>query len=287
MMPTLTLTTVPPTATFTQTATPTATFTAPPSWTPLPTLDNQDSFLDFVAFTENNICRFPCWAGIVPGKTNWNEAVFTLQPMESVAKIKTYLDIEGLFGKENVITWSLSGDEVTINGDVGAIIANQNVINLISMNVEGSSMPSADVPSHTLPLPKRFNLQSVLGEYGVPSMVFLYTFIHYEQGPLPFSVLLVYPENHFYIIYQRDAELSGNTVVACDSDFYLELAVVDSKDKLISVDAIASTPETKGIGIENWKSVEQVLNISAEKFHEIYSTSNPGCISFPSSRWQP
>lgn len=283
---TATVTAVPPMQTLTPTLTPTMTLTPLPSWTPLPTLVDENSFLDFISFTKNSVCKFPCWAGILPGETNWDEASFALRPMESIAKVKTYLGVEGLFGNENVITWYLSGNEVTANGDIGAIEANRNAVNLIHISVEGSSIPSENNPSHSLPLPQNFSLQSMLKVYGIPAMVFIYTFIHDEQGPLPFKVLLVYPENHFYIQYYRDAKLSGNTVVACDSDFYLELAVVDDRDKLSSADAIANTPEAS-IGIENWKPVEQVLNITPEKFHEIYSTSSPGCISFPSDRWTP
>lgn len=275
------------TPTLAPTFTPTATPAPLPPRTPLPTLSGEEDFLNFISFIGKEDCQLPCWAGIIPGKTSWDEAIFALRPIESVAKIKTHLDIEGLFGKENVITWSFSGDGVIANGDVGAIIANQNVVNLMSMNIEGWTTPNTNAPLGSLPLPKRFNMQSVLKEYGAPSMVFIYTFIHDEQGPLPFSVLLVYPEDHFYIIYQREAKLSGNTVVACDSDFYLELAVVDKKEKLLSVDSMKSALETKELGLQNMKPIEQVLNISPEKFHEIYSTSSPGCIIFPTKNWSP
>ena len=264
----------------------TVTVTPLPSWTPLPTLVDEDSFLDFISFTKNS-CKFPCWAGIHPSETDWDKALVALRPMESMAKFETYIGVEGLFGKENVVTWYLSGNEFTVNGDIGAIVANRNRVNLIHINVVGSSKPSADHPSESFPLPQSLNLQSVLKEYGVPAMVFLYTFIHDEPGPLPFSVLLVYPENQFYIIYQRNAKLSGNTVAACGPEFYLELGVVDNKDKLLSADTIAHNPETTDIGIENWKPVQQVLSLSPEKFHAIYSASMTECMSFSSDLWRP
>lgn len=275
------------TPTLAPTFTPSSTSTSLPLRTPLPTLSGEEDFLNFISFIGEEDCQLPCWVGIIPGKTSWNEAIFALHPIESVAKIKIHLDVEGLFGKENVITWSFSGDGVIANGDVGAVIVNQNVVNLMSMSIEGWTTPNTNAPLGSLSLPKSFNMQSVLKEYGVPSMVFIYTFIHDQLGPLPFSVLLVYPENHFYIIYQRDAKLSGNTVEACGPDSYLELAVVDGRDKLASADAIANTPETKSVGIQNMKPVEQVLNISPEKFYEIYSTSSLGCITFPTKNWSP
>ena len=271
--------------TLTLTAVPTSTITvAPaPSWTPLPTLVDEDKFLDYISFTKNSICKFPCWAGIYPGKSNWDETLFALHPMESTAKLNAHLGIEGLLGKENVVTWYLSGNGVTVNGDIGAIVDNRNTVNLIHISIEGSSTPSAGNPSHSLPLPQNFNLQSVLHEYGIPSMVFIYTFIHEEQGPLPFSVLLIYPENQFYVIYQREAKLSGNDVAACGPEFSLELGVVDNKDKLVSADS----PEMQSIGIKNWKPVEQILSMSPEKFHDIYSAWTTECITFPRNLWSP
>jgi hypothetical protein len=261
----------------------TATVTALPSWTALPTLADQNGFLDFIAFTENSICKFPCWAGIVPGKTNWDAAVFALRPMQSVAKLEILTDEESIYGKANAIFWYLYGGEFRVDG---TFLTGSNV-SLTRMSIESFSEPTATNPSHSLSLPRRFNMQSVLKEYGVPSMVFIYTFIHDQPGPLPFKVLLVYPENHFHIKYHRDAKLSGNTVMACDSDFYLEVTVVDDRDKLVSADIIAKTPETKSLGIENWKPVEQVLMITPEKFYEIYSTSDPGCMIFPTNNWLP
>lgn len=272
---TSTSTVVPSTATFISTVT-----VAPLStWTPLPTLTNENSFLDFISFTKNSICTFPCWAGIVLGKTTWDEAIFALRPMEAVATLEILPNEESRYGRVNTIDWYLYGGDFRAEGK----FLTGDKVNLIRMSLESFS---DNIPSYSLPLPERFNMQSALIEYGAPSMVFIYTFIHDEQGPLPFSILLVYPENNFFIIYKRDAKLSGNTVAACDSDYYLELAVVDSVDKLISTDAIANTPETESIGIENWKPVEQVLNISPEKFHEIYSSSSSECIIFPVSLWQ-
>jgi hypothetical protein len=236
--------------------------------------------LDFISLIGNKNCKLPCWAGITPGKTNWDEAVFVLHPMQSVAKLEILTDEESIYGKANAIFWSFYSGEFKING---TFLTRSN-ISLIRMDYDSFSNTT---PSYSLPLPERFSLQSVLTEYGVPSMVFIYTFIHDEQGPLPFQILLIYHERQFYIEYHRDAILNGNNVVACDADFYLKLTVVDNKEKLMSVDSINRALETKDLGIQNMKPIEQVLNISPEKFHEVYSSSSPSCITFPTDKWSP
>jgi hypothetical protein len=208
--------------------------------------------------------------------------------MESIAQYKTHVGIEGAFGKENVIVWFLSDENSSVDGNIHAIAAKQNTVNMIYMTVVGSSMPTASDSSGSPPLPPSFDLQSVLREYGIPSMVFIYTYVHHEQAPLPLKILLIYPENQFYITYYREAKLSENSVVACGPHLLLELVVVDSKDKLISEDVISNTPVTQGgIRLKDWKAVEQVLRISPEKFHEIYAASATECMTFPSKIWEP
>lgn len=272
-----------PTSTFTPTLTPTITLTPPPTWTLLPTLADQNSFLDFISFTENGICNFPCFAGITPGKTTWDESIFALRPMEAVAKLEILPNQESSYGQVNIISWYLYGGEYVVEGK---FLTGSNT-SLIRMNIQSFSIPTENIPSYSLPLPKPFNLQSVLNIYGIPSMVFIYTFVHDQSSSPPFKILLIYPENQFYMEYHREAKLSGNSVVACDSDYSLELLVVDNKDKLLSSEAISNTPEAKDFDFNNWKPVEQALNMSPEKFHELYSASSPRCMISPKNIWLP
>jgi hypothetical protein len=281
-----TQTAIPPTETLTPTLTFTPTHTQLPTWTPLPTLADEDSLLEFISFTRNSDCRLPCFRSLTPGITKWDEAVFNLRPIESLGDLRVVTNQEGDFGFGNIVSWYSSGDETIIEGYLYTIVSNDNKVKKITVSIEGSSKPTANVDSHSLPLPKQFRMADVLREYGVPSMVFIYTFIHDEPGPLPFKILLVYPEDHFYIQYYRDAKLSDNNVAACGHDFYLELDITDNKEKLMSTDAIANSPETKDIAINAWKPIEKLMNIGVEKFHSIYSSSPDECIVFPTKNWQ-
>src|SRR5688572_22706051 len=145
---------VPPTLTFTSTPTPTTT----PTWTPLPTLVDQNSFLDFISFTEGSICKFPCWAGIVLGKTSWDEAIFSLRPIEAVAKLDISPNQESSHGKVNIISWYFYGGEFEVDGE----FITGSGTDLIWMNIQSFSIPTENTPSHSLPLLRRFNIQSIL-----------------------------------------------------------------------------------------------------------------------------
>jgi len=259
----------------------TATITHLSARTPLPTLVDQDSFLDFISFTENSICKFPCWVGVVPGKTTFDDAIFALRPAETVAKLNILRDQESSYGKVDTVSLYLYGGDFRSESK----FLTGNNVNLIRMSFEAFT---ESTPSTILPLPRRFSMQSILQEYGTPSSIFIYTYVDDRATDhLSFKVLLVYAENQFYIEYHRFAKLTGSDIVACESEYYLELLVEDSVDKLVSADAIANTPETKKLRIEDWRPVEQALNISPEEFHETYSASSPECMISPRNLWLP
>jgi hypothetical protein len=46
----------------------------PPTWTPLPTYSPKEAATEMSKLYNNSECDLPCWWGIIPGETNWNEA---------------------------------------------------------------------------------------------------------------------------------------------------------------------------------------------------------------------
>lgn len=274
-----------PTPTLVPNFAPTTTPISPPR-TPLPTLSGEKDFLDFISFTGNKDCKLPCWAGVIPGITSWDDALFSLAPTTFVAKFTTYLSTEGYFGKVNSIVWSFYSNEIIASGYVEAPLSNQLLVKLMSMEIEGSSPATGNTPSRSLSLPQQYNLQSVLREYGVPPMIFIYSFVHDQPTPIPFQILLIYPDNHFYFKYSRNAKLNGSAIEACNSEFALELLVIDNKEKLVSIDAISNAPELN-LYMPSWKPIEEALNMTPQKFYEIYSKASPGCMVSPIKIWLP
>lgn len=54
---------------------PTKTSPPPPTWTPLPTLSFDEAHAHYLGLLETNAgCLLPCWWGITPGQTKWQDA---------------------------------------------------------------------------------------------------------------------------------------------------------------------------------------------------------------------
>ena len=69
----------------------------PPTWTPLPTMDFLARNTEIVRLmSTNNDCRLPCWWGIMPGVTSWQEAQQFFETFgvieEAVSRLSTQPD---------------------------------------------------------------------------------------------------------------------------------------------------------------------------------------------------
>src|SRR5690242_550646 len=67
----------------------TASETPSPFPSPIPTLDTASARQQVLKlFETNNGCHLPCWWGIIPGKTKWDDALNILAPIS--LKIEPY-----------------------------------------------------------------------------------------------------------------------------------------------------------------------------------------------------
>jgi hypothetical protein len=61
------------------------------TWTPINTLDSQEREETlFANFTNNGGCNLPCWWGIIPGETSWEEVQTKLSPLGTMFKRGDY-----------------------------------------------------------------------------------------------------------------------------------------------------------------------------------------------------
>ena len=268
LAPTLTLT-LAPTSTYTPTHLPT--------WTALPTLEAEKGLQTYYTWLAgNDNCRLPCWAGITPGQTEWQEAKQILQTLAGMTELEVRLDRPCTFGSCNYITWAFPFDLNNL-GDVYSRVEDNKIQ---SMRFQVTDFTETY-------LIKSLNLQRVLTLYGKPSIL-LFSTEPDLPGDLFLELILAYPDNQFVLRYSKHAKLSNNDVVSCGQDSVIELNILDNREQLLSVEAIANASDTKHLHVDVWhKSVEEAAGMTIDKFYETYKKANAPCITTPIKVWTP
>ena len=160
---------------------PTATATRmSPTWTPLPTLPLFDARNLVADLLENNAgCLLPCWWGIVPGETTWQEAYSMLSPIaisfgdydlpdRPDAPDRHRRDVHVPTPQDVSYANHLFHDYITVDGIV------------------------AQIEVYNYDLAPAYYLPTVLGTYGMPDEIWLRTFSSEDMGSRPFLLDLFY-----------------------------------------------------------------------------------------------
>ncbi|NWJ47343.1 MAG: hypothetical protein HXX08_15905 [Chloroflexi bacterium] len=150
----------------------------------LTTLDLQKRILQGIP------CKLPCWEGITPGITGFDEAVKILQSIPQVSNIKfeTYSnDISSLneppkYEEIKVVTWD--GKDNTGVGELLAYPTGNKLVRYITPNTNGD-----------------FLLKDVIKAYGEPQYIIASTQMEHLSGNgQSYGIKLIYPEKGFMLI---------------------------------------------------------------------------------------
>ena len=249
--------------------------------TPIPTLIDPNDLIAFISITDNSICKLPCWAGITPGETNWEEAKYLLAPSQSVAEYEVRENSDGLSGKENFISVYYSGPRLRISNHVHIIEIDKDKVNYLGLHVITFIRGNDINPAQPLPLPESFSMKRVLQEYGTPEAVLFRMYLdNFDDSHPQLATLLIYPTHRFIVEFLRRGNIDGNYAEFCDLDSSFDLLVVDNAEKIESAEAIYESVEVRKYDIMSWQSLEQVMGIFPERFYELYGNSNTECITF-------
>lgn len=214
----LTLTpTTTPTVTVTRMPTSTVTLTPDPSSAPdpaLPTLEpTQAKARVTELFQTNGGCPFPCWWGILPGKSTWKEAERIVIPFASSIsqggiRVATENDLHVVTSGYSLV-YPIDAEE-----GIGVITfsVRNNIIEEIHVLETGTNSGYA--------------LGQLLQKYGTPEEIFLSATPRSLQSISPFRLVLMYPQQGFLAMYQYNAyDPSENQpiVKACPNDMGPEL----------------------------------------------------------------
>lgn len=270
----------PPTQTSTPAVVPSATFTSLPLWTPLPTFSATRAEEELRLWIQGVFgCLLPCWGGVTPGVTSWQETVQIMEQLSGFSSINISENINCEFGACNGIAWSLYPN--TLAEGVFYTKAPENVVHLIRINIQNEGN------TQKLNLLRNIGLQEAVKWYGLPP-IFLLTV---ETDPAEnrfMKLVLVYPERQSIIRYTKNTELVDGKITNCGQDHQIEMVILDNKEQLASLDIIASAVETRDLNIDDrYKTIEEATGISINTFFNAITSFSDFCISTPADMWTP
>ena len=269
--PTQTVTSIP--------STPLPVLTSTPLFTPLPTFSSTQGVENLRIWLQGVFdCLLPCWGGITPGKTRWQEARQILEQMSEFATVNISENISCDFGPCNGVGWSLYPE--TVAEGIFYTKLPENTVHSININIQNEG-------TEKINFLRNIQLQDVFLWYGAPPMLLFNVETDLAENRF-MELILVYPERQSVIKYIKATELKGDKVENCGRDDRIELIILDNKEQLLSVDAINNAVETRDLHLDaRYKNVEETTGLSMNSFYEAISTFDDFCISTPVNIWPP
>lgn len=263
-----------PVATLTEIATivpsPTMTATREPTLTAIPTLAQEEAQLRILELLETNGgCRLPCFWGIVPGETTWQEAYNFLDSFStqiiSTTRSERWVPRSEAFGFLYTVPTTIS-----LRQDMHLEYrASKGVVDFIRADAT-------------------IDVSELLSNYGEPGEVWIRALNYGFSSQLEFFVGIYYPEKHILaVFYDHRADiLPSGYLFGC----------VDEKSKLENSPELWLWTPQRPITWEEvdpflfWDSqptLEDATGMTIEAFYEMYK--NPEirpCIQTPAAIWE-
>lgn len=228
--------------------------------TPLPTLNPDDAQARVTKLLDDNAgCQFPCWWGIVPGKTSWEDVLLFLAPFAQ--KIQ----------KSPVGWFQFAVPEV------------ENTLQQHYTTHEGRII-LVEIHFGTIPA---YRLSDLLSTYGQPAEVRIRTFGTEHQGNIPFYLLLFYPEKGILARYDNvDAEIIGNQVRKCFREENLRDLALWSPEMVVDFEqAMQQTVNIKFRDGFPLLSLEEATGMDTLTFYEKFKSPTSSCLETPANLW--
>jgi len=283
---------IPPSATFTPFPT---SILIPPTFTPLPKLTPGESInLLFELLKNNGQCLFPCLLGQKPMissseiKNFFNQFVSVDADEISIDKVRADN------GKFNAVTFFIHHNTIYLNIGIASYEQDSQIKTLsldssVHMDISNQKLVNfhqwdpryAEVMYYYL-------LPQILTNYGKPSEVILLTYRNDRQRPdvtsFPFFLVLLYPDQGFYVKYEMERISTGAEFLGCPSKSYVDITVWPPNDNDVYEKIVK--PTINGEYLSDYKSLSDAASMTIEEFYQVFS--NPDvteCIVTPIEKW--
>ncbi len=244
--------------------------------TSLPTLSPEDTTLlvsELVA--TNGDCSLPCWWGIIPGDTTWQEARQQLEQYNIDISSTGPTEIEIENQKRIIDFYYISFYSNDYPRGLGARIA-------VLDETDITMIYTMDRYTGVL-----FQLHSLLDKYGKPSGVFIETNPNVPGDLLTLKLVLYYPELSLGVGYDLHAFMDGNNIVGCPKD---EIAKIWMWEPERRNDFTLEYIQEGMIGygaINSFLSLEEATGYSLDEFFQGFKDeNNVNCLETSSGLWE-
>jgi hypothetical protein len=228
----------------------------------------------------NNGCKLPCWLGITPGKTTWQEAQSFIQ----------YLGIDRIRGteKENgEILYGFGGfdfDAPRLLHTFGVLVKN-DIVKGISLMVEGYQAPKDFQKIWTYYSPT--NIMVVLGS---PSEIWFSTTSETVGNRHGYDLILVFDDDGTIIHYHGFLTEIGTSFQICprfegEKDIQHIVVYIQSPEDPKPLDEFGGVLDRQFL-IDRSKRISDAVGLSEEEFYELSTHNEQGaCFESPINIW--
>lgn len=287
-LPAITATSEPTATTIPETLSPhIATSTQIPQPTLAPTLTSEEAIQTFTNFVEmDGDCNLPCWLGVIPGQTDFDEATSNLSKYSGFAYSEFTSQRAFILmyfpNFENAIHDSGTGVTSGDNGKVSQILVYAVVKPDISGNVNYAHPEFQKMW-------RRFFIPEIFTRYGAPEKIFLDTTLIAADPAtsFPFVLWVVYPQEGFLIRYQGLNAKNGDNIRICPIQSRIEIKIWDAEksnyEEFIDGDRALGLSTSLGT-----QPIETVTNFDIKSFYQMFKGGQlDTCFETPASLWPP
>jgi hypothetical protein len=241
----------------------------PATLTPLPTLLPDEAQAIVIELLETNAgCRLPCWWGITPGQTTWEEALRFLERF--ALRISIYLGQDGMYAD----VYFPVPREVPYAYNLWQYYMIQEGI------VEEIEVYNYDFANHTY-------LPEFLETYGQPEEVWVRTYRPEHMGNEPFEIALFYPQQGILMNTPGGGGggVEGNVIRNCLRDMNWPFLYLWSPERQITF-AEAEEKYLSGPDSGYFLPLFDATGMTVAEFYENFKDPNTtACLETPLDLW--
>lgn len=243
----------------------------PPTQTPTvgPTMTTQERKAFVKKLLQTNAgCELPCWWGITPGVTPWQQAQSLLN------KIAINIDIV-----KKGDTLQVAYVKIPSPIDVPYITYLEQTYTIRDGVVE-------TIETYNFELTETYYLPKILNDYGTPSQVGIRTFRNEFNGSRPTGISIFYPKTGILIEYvgHKRVDTIGNKIQICPGGTYNFLYLWSPTLELTFDEAVNMFIDTRNMPPPI--SLEEATGMDVSTFYETYKNPNSTvCLETQADLW--